>query len=244
MFYYYIDFDYMGKETKKGPYTIAELQTLNLPVETLIWSDGWDENKPISECPEVMDFFTLNPPALPTDPQTTGEAAFMPQVAEATEEAEMVEVHPDMHWLPSTLLYLGILGGIIRTITECVQADSGAAMALIAIIGLWGVVSIGGMIALKKWALISYFAYRFSMCLMLIWMVNTGLDNGDDFVKDIFSLILVLGLFLLKKDGHNVYELLWNNGVFYVKKEKPVEEEKEEKEENVTTDTETSEENQ
>ena len=235
-FYYYID-----GETKKGPYTIAELQTLNLPVETLIWSDGWDENKPISESPEVMDFFTLNPPALPTDPQTTGEAAYMPQVAEATEEAEMVEVHPDMHWLPSTLLYLGILGGIGRTIAECVQADSGAAMALIAIIGLWGVVSIGGMIALKKWALISYLAYRFSMCLMLIWMFNTGLDNGDDFVKDIFSLILVLGLFLLKKDGHNVYELLWNNGVFYVKKEKPVEEAKVE---NVTTDTETSEENQ
>lgn len=235
MFYYYID-----GETKKGPYTIAELQTLNLPVETLIWSDGWDENKPISECPEVMDFFMLNPPAIPTEPQSIEVEAQSQSAAEETQE-ELVEVHPDMHWLPSTLLYLGILGGIIRTITECVQADSSAAMALIAIIGLWGVVSIGGMIALKKWALISYFAYRFSMCLMLIWMVNTGLDNGDDFIKDIFSLIIILGLFLLKKDGHNVYELLWNNGVFYVKKEKPVEEAKEE---NETTDTETSEENQ
>lgn len=234
-------FYYLDGETKKGPYTIAELQELNLPVETLIWSDGWDEKKPISECPEVMDFFTMNPPEIPAEALTTEETTSQSQVVESKEEDEMVAVHPEMHWLPKVLLYFGILGGIGQTIAECAQADSSDSMVLLLLVGLWGVVSIGGMIALKKWALISYFLYRFSMCIMLIWMFNTGIDGGENFIKDFVSLIIILGLFLLKNDGHNVYELLWNNGVFYVKKEKPVEEAKEE---NVTTDTETSEENQ
>jgi len=238
MYYYYID-----GETKKGPYTIAELQALNLPVETLIWSDGWTENKPISECPEVMDFFALNPPAIPDDKQTTDEATLMPQaVDETNEEDEMRPIYPDMHWLPKTIMYFGILAVIRQFIMAFADNTSGLAIAIDIAFVIWGGASIFGMLDKKKWGLISYFSYRAMSFILLIMFASSGDISGDDFVKDFFSLILIMGLFLIKKDGYNVYELLWNNGVFYVKKEKPVDEEA--KEENEITNTETSEENQ
>ena len=214
MFYYYIDYDYRGIKTKKGPYTIAELQALNLPVETLIWSDGWAENKPISDCPEVMEYFTLNPPEIPTTPIDVEPVTPEP-------EMEVEEIHPEMHWLPRTLLYFGVIGSIGQIILNCTNADSGAEVVLELIFGIWGIASIIGMIATKKWGLISYFAYRFITLFIVASVVDSG-AAGDEVAKDFIRLIMTIGIFFIKNDGYNVYQLLWNNGVFHVKKEKPV----------------------
>ncbi len=229
MFYYYIDFDYAGKETKKGPYTLEELRALNLPVDTQIWSDGWDTNKPISDCPEVMEFFTLTPPEIPVTPE---------EIPVEEQEAEVVAVHPEMHWIPKLLMYFGILAAIRQFISSFALSDSAFAMGISIALTIWGAVSIFGMLDKKKWALISYFAYRFFSLILLIWVYDMGASNGDDFVKDFISLFLVIGLFFISKDGHNVYELLWNNGVFYMKKEKTTEEPTEQPEENNTEVTE------
>lgn len=229
MFYYYIDFDYAGKETKKGPYTLEELRALNLPVDTQIWSDGWEANKPISECPEVMEYLAMTPPEVPTTPE---------EIPVVESETEVVAVSPEMHWIPKLLMYFGILAAIRQFISAFALNDSALAMGIDIAITIWGAVSILGMLDKKKWALISYFVYRFFSLIMLIWIYDMGVSNGDDFVKDFISLFLVIGLFFISKDGHNVYELLWNNGVFYVKKEKSIEEPTEQPEETNTEVTE------
>ncbi len=231
MFYYYIDFDYAGKETKKGPYTLEELRALNLPLDTNIWSDGWDANKLLSDCPEVMEFLTTTPPELPSTPEEIQNPFVEP-------EAEVVAIHPEMHWIPKLLMYFGILASIRQFISAFALNDSYLVMGLVIAFTIWGAASIFGMLDKKKWALISYFAYRFLNLILLIWVYNMGASNGDDFVKDFISLFLVIGLFFISKDGHNVYELLWNNGVFYMKKEKPTEEPTEQPEENNTEVTE------
>lgn len=229
MFYYYIDFDYAGKETKKGPYNLEELRALNLPVDTKIWSDGWEANKTISECPEVMEFLTLTPPEIPATPE---------EIPVVEPEAEMIAVYPEMHWIPKLLMYFGILAAIRQFISAFALNDSALAMGIDIAVTIWGAVSIFGMLDKKKWALISYFVYRFFSLIMLIWIYDMGISNGDDFVKDFISLFLIIGIFFISKDGHNVYELLWNNGVFYVKRAKPIEEPTEQPEESSTEVTE------
>lgn len=190
MFYYYIDYDYAGKETKKGPYTLEELRALNLPVDTKIWSDGWDGKFPISECPEVMEYFS------------------------STTEAKVVEVHPEMHWILRVLMWLGIFSSISQFVAGFIN-DSALETCINVAIATWGVISILGILFKKRWGLISYFSYRFLVLLGLIWGYNTGISSSDYFIKEFISLIVVCALFFIRKDGHNAYELLWNNGVFY-----------------------------
>lgn len=201
--YYYVD-----GNTKKGPFTIENLQKLNLPLETLIWRNGWADNKPISECPDVMDYFVLNPPDLST--------------VENTYNVQWMEVHPDMHWLPKTVLYLGIIGLIINFMAAFAFVPNVTIVTIDLAFVVWAAISLYGLINKKRWGLISYFVCRVSLGVLLILGTNEGLLSGDEVLKDFISLAFIICIFLAKKDGHNVYELLWNNGVFYV--EKPYEE--------------------
>lgn len=160
-----------------------------------------------------MEYFTLNPPEIPTTPIDVEPVTLKP-------EMEVEEIHPEMHWLPRTLLYFGVIGSIGQIILNCTDADSGAEVVLELIFGIWGIASIIGMIATKKWGLISYFAYRFITLFIVASVVDSG-TAGDEVAKDLIRLIMTIGIFFIKNDGYNVYQLLWNNGVFHVKKEKP-----------------------
>lgn len=60
--YYYLD----GSE-KKGPFTEEEFINLNLKHETLIWTEGCDNWKPLSEFPDLLKII---PPPLPENFQS------------------------------------------------------------------------------------------------------------------------------------------------------------------------------
>ena len=56
--YYYLDII-----DKKGPFSLDELRILGLPLDTLIWKEGWKSPKRISECENILRYFLLTPPS-------------------------------------------------------------------------------------------------------------------------------------------------------------------------------------
>ena len=205
--YYYLD-----NCVKQGPYSIIELRALNLPINTLIWSYGWDDYKPISDCPEVMEYFTLNPPEIPVN--TTEQ--------KDVQDANLFAVYPSIHWIPKVLMIFGIVGCLKEIIFSFFLISLEASFVWYAAAIVAEIIAIGGMLAKKKWALISYFILRSLALVILIMYSNMGLVGGEDVVKEFIKFLLTACVFLIPKDGHNVYELLWNNGVFYVPIENPI----------------------
>lgn len=216
--YYYIDYDHYGIAIEKGPYTIQKLRDLHLSIETLIWSEGWAEYKPISKCHDVMESLVLTPPEIPDSSKV---------IKSQEPDDGKVAVHPDIHWFPKVLLYLGILFGFAQVLLLFENNMPGAAIAIDLAFIAWGVTSIFGMLAKKRWALISYFTYRFVVVIIMACVAEENYVTIEEATRDYIRLIIILLVFLIKKNGHNVYELLWNNGVFYVEKEcTPEEQEK------------------
>ena len=57
-------FYYLNGIDKKGPFSIDELALLNLSNDTLIWTEGFENWKPLSELPDILK---LIPPPVPED---------------------------------------------------------------------------------------------------------------------------------------------------------------------------------
>lgn len=151
--------------------------------------------------------------------QATEVVENKPEVTNADSAGEeIIELHPHMHWLPIVLIVGGLLGMCAQLI-ELIRVDNqDVSVPLSAFFITWGVVSLVGILFKNRWALISYFSFRivdfFTLCIM------GQLAAEDDLGLEIGRIMLVVGIFFITKDGHNVYDLLWHNGVFYEKKSK------------------------
>ena len=151
--------------------------------------------------------------------QTTEVVENKPKVTNADSAGdEIIEMHPHMHWLPIVLIVGGLLGMCAQLI-EVIKVDSqDVYVPLNAFFMTWGVISLVGMLFKKRWALISYFSFRivafFTLCII------GQLAAEDDLYLEIGKIMLAVGVFFIPKDGHNVYDLLWHNGVFYAKETK------------------------
>ena len=58
--YYYLD-----EKEQKGPYTIDQLKTVGLKPDTLVWSDGFENCKPIKDVEELKGLLKRTPPPPP-----------------------------------------------------------------------------------------------------------------------------------------------------------------------------------
>jgi|GEM_PF-5943944 hypothetical protein len=150
-------------------------------------------------------------------PQSIEMVENKPQVTNADSAGdEIIEVHPHMHWLPIVLIVGGLLV-LCAQLIEVIKGDNqDVSVPLNAFFITWGVISLVGILFKKRWALISYFSYRivafFTLCIIGVVAAE------DDIYLEIGKIMLAVGVFFIPKDGHNVYDLLWHNGVFYEKK--------------------------
>ena len=232
-FYYYFE----GEE-KKGPYTLPELRTLNLSLEKYIWCEGWLDKKRILDCLEVLDYLVNTPPVIPstssnntiqspsvtlTEPNIEHEENSIntnidakvdnnTNLTDTSTSVKHITYHPYIHWIPKTLMAFGIISCIVQTIMAFVINNSIIATTIVAILCVWAIVSIGGMLAIKRWGLISYFLFRLLSVIMMILLCDSGLVSEEDMAKDIISLITIIAVFFIKADGYNVYKTLWYNG--------------------------------
>jgi len=115
-----------------------------------------------------------------------------------------------LHWTTQTVLY-GTLTYCAILFACSINLNDQLSGALIDMLMYgWGAVSVLGMLKLKQWGLVSFLIYRATALFasFLIWET----DGSTDPAKDAFYLIVVLLIFLIKKDGHNAYEVFWKNG--------------------------------
>lgn len=267
--YYFLDII-----DKKGPYSLEELRSRSLPLDTLIWKEGWNSPKRISECEDILRYFLLTPPSVNCSQDTSYSEQHEPERKESIDEEPTIEpdvhttasvenhqvndkllshnasdpqsesvlivaevsspssvedeqddieiIHPEMHWFPKTLMILGIFGGFAQITRTCSNFLFISPIVIITSVALslWGIASIIGMINKRRWGLISFFSYRL---VGLIFNIIIAFENSSTMVElciDIISLLMIIGIFFIKKDGHNTYDLLWHNGVFYALKVK------------------------
>ena len=152
-------------------------------------------------------------------PQSTEVVENKPQVTNTDSAGdEVVEVHPHMHWLTIVLIVGGLLGMCAYLIEVIKGNDQDVSVPLNVFFLTWGVISLVGVLFKKRWALISYFSYRIVSFFVLC--IIGQLAAEDDLYMEIGGIMLAVGIFFIPKDGHNAYDLLWHNGVFYEKKTK------------------------
>lgn len=144
----------------------------------------------------------------------------LPPIPQDDTQEKMQAYHPRMHWIVKIILAFGILGIIINVtgliISKSVTIDT-------IIFYTWALVSILGIFNKKKWGLISYFSYRALGLIAIFVAYFPYLDYKELFytglikviIPELIGLIIVLSIFFIKKDGYNVYQLLWHNGVIY-----------------------------
>lgn len=127
-----------------------------------------------------------------------------------------IAVYPRIHIIPKICMILGILSIFIQINNIEYEKDIDKTIKIVNILlGIFGIISVIGLLCKKKWSLICYFLYRFIGASLLILWLLIGPFNADIFLGDWIRLGLVIGVFFIKKDGHNVYDTVWNNGVFY-----------------------------
>ena len=229
MYYYYLKND-----QKVGPYTLEELQSLQLPLNTSIWCDGWEKSKSISDCPEVLSFLLSNAPAIPLQ-ELSSEHIDKTSILELIENTEAekigiddtviieennvsptseetITIYPELHWLPKTLMVLGLVASIGQIATSFIDFESPLILSIDIVTIVWGIISIGGMLAKTKWGLISYLIYRSLNLFLYFILAAADLFDPNELVKDFISFAMVLLIFLIKKDGYSVYDTLLNNG--------------------------------
>lgn len=267
--YYYLDII-----DKKGPYSLEELRNRGLPLDTLIWKEGWNSPKRISECEDILRYFLLTPPSVNCSQDTSCSEQHEPERKESIDEEPTIEpdihtieaveiqqtneellshkastpqsdsaqivaevsspssiedeqddvetIHPKMHWIPQMLMVLGILVGIVQMPRICGNFIFISVIVTVLMLALsfWGIASNIGMLNKRRWGLISFFSYRLSA--LILHIIFSVIDSSliVELCIHIIALLIIIGLFFIKKDGHNTYDLLWNNGVFYAPKVK------------------------
>lgn len=267
--YYYLDII-----DKKGPFSLDELRILGLPLDTLIWKEGWKSPKRISECENILRYFLLTPPSFNCSHDTSCFKQQESEVVDSVKESSSVDkeihtievvhihqannerlsqkvndsqseslqiapentssllveegfnnietIHPEMHWLPKTLMIIGIFGGFAQITRTCNNFlfFSPIVIALMIALSFWGIASIIGMFNKKRWGLISFFSYRLVGFILKAILSFENSSIAVELSIDTIGLLIIICIFFIKKDGHNTYELLWNNGVFYAPKVK------------------------
>ena len=122
-------------------------------------------------------------------------------------------VYLEYHWIPKVFMYLGIVFGIFKIFASFTEVQNGTVTIVDDITYLWGVISIYSLMCKRKWGLISYFIYRGVNILLFVVLIGMGLSNGDELIVDIIRLLMIIGIFFIRKKGYNVYRTAWENGI-------------------------------
>ena len=137
--------------------------------------------------------------------------------SEETVNEEQI-VRPRMHWLPMTVLILNLISAIIQIFPAIGISYVGTTFRVINILTVvCAILFIAGMLCKKRWALIGFFIYRIVGFFMIVSFF--GMYDDTAVAKNLCGTILIIIVFCFKRDGYNVFDLLWNNGVI---NEKPV----------------------
>lgn len=115
-----------------------------------------------------------------------------------------------LHWSVLTVIYASFVYLVIFFVGSIGANETFKGALTDMLMNGWGIVSVCGMWKLKRWGLISYIVFRVASLLLttIIWATV----GGSDPVKDAFYFICILLIFLIKKNGHSAYEVMWKNG--------------------------------
>jgi hypothetical protein len=151
--------------------------------------------------------------------ETAAEQAKSPEEQKSKETVNEEQiVRPRMHWLPMTVLILNLISAIIQIFPAIGISYVGTTFRVINILTvLCAILFIVGMLCKKRWALIGFFIYRIVGFFMIVSYF--GMYDDTAVVKNLCGTILIIIVFCFKRDGYNVFDLLWNNGVI---NEKPI----------------------
>ena len=131
--------------------------------------------------------------------------------AQLSDESSRV-VYLKYHWIPTVFMYLGIMLGLLKIITSFGDIKYWFVTAADDVSCLWMIISILGLLDKRKWGLISYFIYRGVNIILFVVLIRMGLSNGNELIVDIIRLLMIIGIFFIRKNGYNVYKTAWMNG--------------------------------
>lgn len=108
------------------------------------------------------------------------------------------------------VLIINFIGGVFTLIRDVTVAEGDALLLLSSILfTIIGLVGIYLILCLKKlgfWLLIIPKIIDIIVALMM----TSNYDNTNAIILDIASITIILLLMLLRKNGKNAYQLLWN----------------------------------
>ena len=130
-----------------------------------------------------------------------------------SENKTIYAINLKYHWIPTTLMYLGVIVGFANIIASFGDAQIWQVTIIDDLFSMWGIVSIIGLLNKRKWAIISYFTYRGINIILIVILIGFGITHSDDLMIEIIRLLTTIGLFFIRKDGYNVYQTAWRNGV-------------------------------